>query len=90
MIPKLTKLILLFSLQVLLPAHIALADTGPKPTMEFEFKQELTGEQVTIVSGILHECDQPDCSDASPLQSLFSSLSRYNPSHVLIYHHSPQ
>jgi hypothetical protein len=70
MILKLTKLILLFSLQILLPAHVALADTGPKPTMEFEFKQELTGEQVAIISGTLYECDQPDCTNASPLEEL--------------------
>ncbi|HUE99927.1 MAG TPA: hypothetical protein VMN99_11775 [Anaerolineales bacterium] len=69
MIPKLTKLfLLLLSLLVLLPAHVALADTGPKPTMDFEFKQELTGEQVTVTSGILYECAQPDCSDAAPLE----------------------
>jgi hypothetical protein len=69
MIPKFIKLFLLFfALQMLLPAHIALADTGPKPTMEFEFGQELAGEQVTISAGILYECDQPDCSDAAPLE----------------------
>jgi len=64
-------LLLLFSLmQFLLPSHDVLADTGPKPSMEFAFKQELTGEQVTIISGILYECDQPDCSDASSLEEL--------------------
>jgi len=56
MIPKFIKLfLLLLSLQALLPAHVVLADTGPKPTMEFEFQQELTGEPVTITSGILYE-----------------------------------
>ncbi len=49
--------------QVLIPAHSALADTGPKPSMDFMF----TGESVTIVSGILYECEQVDCSDAAPL-----------------------
>ena len=57
-------------MQILFPAHVVLADTGPKPSMEFAFKQELSGEQATIVSGILYECDQPDCSDASPLEEL--------------------
>src|SRR5689334_14929052 len=52
------------------PAYTALADTGPKPTMDFSFQQELSGDQVTIVSGTLYECDQPDCSDAAPLQAL--------------------
>ncbi len=69
--PKLTKLfLLLFFLQIFLPAHVALADTGPKPTMEFAFRQELSGETVTITSGILYECEQSDCSDASPLEEL--------------------
>ncbi len=54
--------------QLFLPAHVVLADTGPKPTMEFTFEQELTGERVTITSGILYECDRPDCSDAAPLE----------------------
>lgn len=53
-----------------LPAYSVLADTGPKPTMEFSFKQELGGDQLTIVSGTLYECDQSDCSDAAPLQEL--------------------
>ena len=71
MIPKLTKLFLvLFFLQLLLPAQIALADTGPKPTMDFQFKTESNGELVTISSGTLYECKQSDCSDAAPLQQL--------------------
>lgn len=63
-------LILLFLMQVWWPVHVAYADTGPKPTMEFAFNYELTSEPVTIVSGILYECDQSDCSDASPLEEL--------------------
>ena len=71
MTTKLIKpFILLFFMQVFLPVHVAVADTGPKPTMEFAFNYELTGEPVTIVSGILYECDQSDCSDASPLEEL--------------------
>jgi hypothetical protein len=67
MIAKLTKLFfLLFFFQLLLPVRVALADTGPKPTMDFTFQQELPAEQVTITSGILYECEQPDCSDAVP------------------------
>jgi hypothetical protein len=53
-------------IQVLLSFHIALADTGPKPAMEFTFN----GEQVTIISGILYECEQSDCNDATPLKEL--------------------
>jgi hypothetical protein len=62
-------LVLLLFVQLLLPAQTALADTGPKPTMEFDFEQEPDGE-LQIISGILYECDQPDCSDAAPLEQL--------------------
>lgn len=58
-------LFLLLSL-ILLPTQTALADTGPKPSMEFAFM----GEPVTIVSGIMYECQQSDCSDAAPLEEL--------------------
>lgn len=58
-----------FFVLLLLPAQTALADTGPKPTMEFDFDQELDGE-LQIISGILYECDQSDCSDAAPLEQL--------------------
>lgn len=70
MIANWTKLIwLLLSLLAFLPGQVVLADTGPKPTMDFQFQQEMTGEPpLTITSGILYECDQPDCSDAVPLE----------------------
>ncbi len=47
------------------------ADTGPKPEMEFTFIDE-NGEPSTlkIESGILYECDQPDCTDAMPLEEM--------------------
>ena len=68
---KSTTLFLLFLLiQLFLPSSLVLADTGPKPTMEFTFKQEPTGEQLIITSGILYECEQSNCSDALPLQEL--------------------
>jgi hypothetical protein len=60
----------LFILQWLITPRIVQADTGPKPTMEFEFDQGLNGQPVTIVAGILYECEQSDCSDARPLQQL--------------------
>jgi hypothetical protein len=69
MTAKLIKLsLLLLSLLMFLPVGAALADTGPKPSMEFQFQQELAGEQVTITSGVLYECDQSDCSDAALLE----------------------
>jgi hypothetical protein len=69
---KLIKLsFLLLSMLALFPTHPVLADTGPKPSMDFQFKQEMTGEPpVTITSGILFECDQPDCSDAAPIEEV--------------------
>jgi len=63
--------LLLLSFLALLPAQAAFADTGPKPSMDFQFKQEMTGEPpLTITSGILFECEQPDCSDAAPLEEV--------------------
>src|SRR5512133_614772 len=66
------RIVLLAALLIALfsQAYTVFADTGPKPTMEFSFKQESSGDQVTIVSGTLYECDQSDCSDAAPLQEL--------------------
>jgi len=66
---KFRKMFLLCVL-VFLPKHVVHADTGPKPSMDFEFKQELTGEPLTIISGVLYECDQSDCSDATPLEEV--------------------
>lgn len=70
MLAKLTKLLLLLFLLACLPEHRALADTGPKPTMEFTFKPETTNTPVVIDSGVLYECEQSDCSDAAPLQQV--------------------
>ncbi len=46
------------------------ADVGPKPSMDFKFIQEFSGQPVTITSGILFECNQSDCQDAKPLEQL--------------------
>ncbi len=59
--------ILLMLLLALLPFRIVSADTGPKPTMDFTFEQGIPGQQLTIVSGTLLECEQSDCQDAKPL-----------------------
>ena len=61
---------LLFCLIVLLSATPALADTGPKPTMEFNFKPEVAGSALQITAGTMYECQQADCSDAIPLEEL--------------------
>ncbi len=71
MLPKLKKLVVLvLILRLLFPAQIVQADTGPKPTMDFAFEQEQDLLPMSIASGIMYECDQADCSDASPLKEL--------------------
>lgn len=66
---RIKLLVALLSLTVFFPAGIVLADIGPKPSMDFQFKQAMTGEPpLTITSGILSECNQPDCTDAAPLE----------------------
>ena len=60
---------LLLFLSFFPPAAVS-ADVGPKPTMDFTFKQEFPGSPVTIMSGILFECNQSDCQDAKPLQEM--------------------
>jgi hypothetical protein len=65
---KFIRLLVVLLLQLVLPVHGVSADTGPKPTMDFEFTQDTAGEALIITSGILYECDQSDCSDAAPLQ----------------------
>lgn len=60
-------LILLVVIGVFLPLRSVSADTGPKPTMDFQFMQSFPGPAVTIVSGTLFECDRSDCQDAQPL-----------------------
>ena len=51
----------------LLPQRNVSADMGPKPSMDFEFVQEISGEEISIVLGILYVCEKPDCSDAQPV-----------------------
>jgi hypothetical protein len=70
MISKIKKTFLFLFLILLLPVPAVRADTGPKPTMDFQFQQDLSGGPLTITSGILYECEQPDCSDAAPLAEL--------------------
>src|ERR1044071_3909726 len=91
----LTKLIRSFLVLLLffafLPVSVVLADTGPKPTMEFTFKQEATSTPVTIDSGTLYECEQSDCSDAAPLQEVGPQrfTCEVNSCHATAYGFSP-
>jgi hypothetical protein len=65
-------IILLLFWLAFIPFRTVSADTGPKPTMGFDFIFEpgISGQQVTIVSGTLYECEQADCQDAKPLAQL--------------------
>ncbi len=63
-------IILSFLILGLLPLYAVSADTGPKPSMDFTFKQENSATPLIITSGILFECEQSDCQDAKPLQLL--------------------
>lgn len=87
------KRIVLISLffQLLLPAQTVLADTGPKPTMDFEFQQEFTGPPVAIISGVLLECQRPDCVDATPMEELGPQRFTCDPErcHAMAYGFSP-
>jgi len=57
-------------LGALTPARLVRADTGPKPTMDFQFNFESGVDKPAILSGILFECNESDCSDAAPLEEL--------------------
>lgn len=69
---KFTTYIIFSSLFLLslVPLHTSHADTGPKPTMSFEFSQDFGIDPVIIISGQLLECDEADCADAKPLEEL--------------------
>lgn len=60
-------IVLLWFALALTPFRSVAADTGPKPTMDFTFVQGIPGQQLSILSGTLFECEQSDCSDAKPL-----------------------
>lgn len=57
-------------LGALMHTRLVRADTGPKPSMDFQFNFESGVGKSTIVSGILFECDESDCRDAAPLEEL--------------------
>ncbi len=66
----LSGMLLVGVMVLLLPLQGASADTGPKPTMTFEFTQAFAGPAVTITSGSMLECQKADCSDGQPLKQL--------------------
>ncbi len=63
-------ILLVFLFVITFPSHSVLADTGPKPSMDFTFVQDFAGAPVAITSGILLQCDDPDCGNARPLERL--------------------
>ncbi len=60
-------LILIAILLVLLPLGTVSAD-APPPFIDFEFQPQTSGAALTILSGTLYDCYQPDCQDAVPFQ----------------------
>jgi len=54
---------------ICMPAQDVSADTGPKPTMKFEFVYEISPSP-KIVSGIQYECNAADCSDPVPIREV--------------------
>ena len=54
---------------VFLPDQVVRADTGPKPSMKFEFVYEVSPAPM-IVSGTLLECSDQNCIIAAPLQEM--------------------
>jgi hypothetical protein len=71
MYPKNNQVFFMLILMLgILPMHAVSADTGPKPSMDFLFKQGFSGAPLTIKSGTLYECEQSDCQDAKALREL--------------------
>jgi len=56
-------------LALLLSASPATADIGPKPSMDFTFEYQ-TASPLSIVEGALLECEDADCRQAAPLETL--------------------
>jgi hypothetical protein len=54
---------------LVIPTSAAAADIGPKPTMDFSFEYQ-TSEPLTIVEGVLLQCEDPECLEAYPLEQL--------------------
>lgn len=52
---------------ILVPTRQALADIGPKPTLEFRFSY-LHGQELRPVSGELLGCDDSDCQEPKSLE----------------------
>ncbi len=51
-----------------LPWQTIAVDTGPKPTMNFQFVAGTSGNAPSILGGSLLECQQSDCRAALPLE----------------------
>lgn len=63
------KHLLFLSLVLIALSPLLKADMGPKPTMTFEIIYEVSPEP-EILSVTLLQCDDPDCSDAAPLEEM--------------------
>ena len=61
--------LLFLTLLMLAFAPLLMADTGPKPAMDFELEYVLSPAP-EITTATLLECQQKDCSDGVPLEEL--------------------
>jgi hypothetical protein len=66
---KMHRILFVVVLLALIPTQSAQADTGPKPSMEFEFVYE-TGSPLQITGGDLMECEDEACTKAHALEDL--------------------
>jgi hypothetical protein len=66
---RLTETMSFWLVLILLTTSAAVADIGPKPTMEFEFSFiQVATANLTAKSGVLYECEKADGSDGKPLK----------------------
>jgi len=54
---------------VIVPTRAASADTSPKPSMNFMLNYDIS-PALTISSGTLLECSDPNCAEVVPLERL--------------------
>lgn len=50
-----------------LPQKNVSADMGPKPTMDFQFMQEISGSKLTMVSWSLNNCEISECASTEEI-----------------------
>jgi hypothetical protein len=66
--PRSLRVAILLVAVVMAAVAPASADTGPKPTMTFDFLMDVSGLKIT--SGRLIECGDAHCHEATPLRAV--------------------